>query len=199
MVYPPNHPLRESIYGEDHFLEDLSRLPVTHPNPTLLSIMGRMQGVHDEICFFGGEAWESCTIDLEEVEADRRSDFLVWLFPGVLLDQHLFSNVHEVYAKWRSNPKHKYHKFGRAGLGPHIQHPYWILLRPVETGIVTAEDISARLGDALRHLTYLTQDLTADERGRCWQTLLAEKALDFRQDDPLVHSFRQLLHTTQIE
>jgi hypothetical protein len=84
------------------------------------------------------------------------------------------------------------------GQGPHNEHPFSILFRPVETGLVSVEVLHQRLDQAISLFNGHIEELPEHDRGDCKQGLLLilEEKPDvrFREAQVLINVLLERLH-----
>lgn len=91
--------------------------------------------------FFGGEKWKNFQEDLQNIAPENKEKFIFSLFITVSVDQAFYSYLPEEIYRKEIEPLLKYPKFGWPGMGPHNEPPKYLIIRPVEFGIVSAQEI----------------------------------------------------------
>ena len=106
--------------------------------------------------FFGGENWENVRRDLTRVSKGNREKCVLSLFMITITEQVIYTYHRTSYAAWRSRTG--FPKFGWSGYGFHHENPFILLQRPVDAGVVTAEQLCALMPEFTRFYLQATGD-----------------------------------------
>jgi len=97
--------------------------------------------------FFGGQDWEQCKADLNNIPEEDRAAFILCLFIVVITDQNIYAHFRDKYGNWRA--KTQFPKFGWSGFGPHNENPLKILVVPVKKEFVKLAAVETHLPEAM--------------------------------------------------
>lgn len=117
-------------YYHNQFRQDLDKL-----NYTVYNYFGI------EHRFFGGDKWMNFQEDLQNITPEYKAKFILSLFITVSVDQAFYTYLPEEIYRKEIEPLLKYPKFGWTGMGPHNEPPKYLIIRPVEFGVVSAQEI----------------------------------------------------------
>ncbi len=123
-------------YHKQHFLNDVSRMPVTRVPANHMRESLRGLGFFD-------------SLDGVKIAEARRLPFAVCFYFETLIDQglhHHFPHAHERFQAVRPLPK-----FGTFGMGPHIRPPAAFLEAARARWKLPREPLASLLGEGARH------------------------------------------------
>lgn len=121
-------PLKFKDYFDNNFIEDLNTIKFEQGHPL------RDQ---DDGISFGGTDWQNCVNDLRDIPKENLGYFILSLF-------YITSRAVTIHAKFRE----EFHQFNKAANYPifyggfgGVQNPKKLLLKPIEIGLITEEEI----------------------------------------------------------
>jgi len=148
----PDLPFEPGSFGEyfyKRFPADLARIEKKRPNTALEASM-------EPAVFFGGPNWENVRRDLAKISKGNREKCVLSLFMVTITEQVIYTYHRASYPAWRSRTG--FPKFGWSGYGFHHEDPFILLQRPVDEGVVTAEQLCALMPEFTRFYLQATRD-----------------------------------------
>jgi hypothetical protein len=145
----PFEPGSIAEYFYKQFPRDLAKFDMSKPNDVLAAAT-------EPAVFFGGPDWENVRRDLAKVSKGNREKCVLSLFMVTITEQVIYTYHRTSYATWRSRTG--FPKFGWSGYGFHHENPFILLQRPVDAGVVTAEQLCPLMPKFTRFYLQATED-----------------------------------------